>query len=68
MSTLSGMSGRPLIHTRISPEGLAAIDANASREGVDRSGMVRLMLLYASEHMPPGWRPNQGRAQTGGAG
>lgn len=56
--TLCGVvKGRPIAQARISPEGSEAIDKAATRENVERSDMIRLMLAYANQHMPPGWRP-----------
>lgn len=53
------MSGRPIITVRVSPEGLAAVDEMATREGYKgRSDAVRLMLGYAVRTMPQGWRPD----------
>lgn len=55
---------RPVTALRLSVEGLAHIDRRALEEGLtirggepNRSEMIRLMLAYASAHMPKGWRP-----------
>lgn len=55
---------RPVTALRLSVEGLAHIDRRALDEGLtiregepNRSEMIRLMLAYASAHMPRGWRP-----------
>lgn len=55
---------RPLVAVRLSEAGRDHIDARALEEGLtirkgepNRSEMIRLMLAYASAHMPKGWRP-----------
>lgn len=55
---------RPLLAVKLSQEGIGYIDQRALDEGFtirggepNRSEMVRLMLAYASQHMPKGWRP-----------
>ncbi|MGH3450186.1 MAG: CopG family transcriptional regulator [Haloechinothrix sp.] len=55
---------RPLVGIKLSDEGRAHVDQRARDEGVlkrngdpNRSEMIRLMLAYASAHMPRGWRP-----------
>lgn len=44
---------RPYVALRLSQDGLDWIDAEAARRGVNRSEMMRLMLAYAQQHMPP---------------
>ncbi len=46
---------RPLVAIRLSDEGIAHIDQRAEKQGVNRSEMVRRMLAYAAQHMPPAW-------------
>jgi hypothetical protein len=55
---------RPMVGVKLSEEGIAHIDQRALDEGFtirggepNRSEMVRLMLAYASQNMPKGWRP-----------
>lgn len=43
---------RPYVALRLSAEGLAWIDAEAERRGINRSEQMRLMLAYAQQHMP----------------
>lgn len=57
---------RPLVAIRMSEPGIAHIDRRALDEGLtirdgepNRSEMMRLMLAYASAHMPKGWRPHK---------
>lgn len=56
--------GRPLAQARISPEGSDAIDTRAQTERLDRSDMIRVMLAYAHERMPAGWRPHNWAPST----
>lgn len=46
---------RPYVAVRLSAEGLAHIDAEAERRGLNRSEMMRLMLSYAEAKMPTNW-------------
>lgn len=55
---------RDLVATKLHGDEIAALDQRALAEGVtirggepNRSEMIRLMLAYAKEHMPKGWRP-----------
>lgn len=48
---------RTVVTLRISTAGLAAIDKVAARDHRSRSDAMRLMLAYASTHMPKGWTP-----------
>lgn len=48
---------RPLIAFRYGQEDIDRIGQRAATEDVDRSEMIRLMLAYAQQHMPQGWRP-----------
>lgn len=55
---------RPLVALKLSEADIAHIDPRALDEGItirngepNRSEMIRLMLAYASAHMPKGWRP-----------
>lgn len=40
-----------------SDAGKASIEAIATREGLSKSGALRLLLAYALPRMPKGWRP-----------
>ena len=42
---------------RLHPAGLAAVDDRARRDRRNRSDMTRLLLAYAVQHMPEGWKP-----------
>lgn len=53
-----------MVGVKLSEDGIAHIDQRALDEGLtirggepNRSEMVRLMLAYASQNMPKGWRP-----------
>lgn len=55
---------RPYVALRLSDDGLAWIDQEATRRKIvkgdgepNRSEMMRIMLAYASAHMPKGWKP-----------
>lgn len=48
---------RPTVTFRISGAGIAAIEARAGAEDVDRSEMIRRLLAYAVWKMPKGWKP-----------
>lgn len=55
---------RPMVGVKLSEDGISHIDARALDEGFtirggepNRSEMIRVMLAYASQHMPKGWRP-----------
>lgn len=55
---------RPITALRLSAEGLAHVDQRALDEGItirggepNRSEMLRIMLAYAAQNMPKGWRP-----------
>lgn len=48
---------RPVTALRLSAEGIAVVDERAEQEGVNRSEMIRIMLIYAEQYMPRGWRP-----------
>jgi len=42
---------------RLTDRDAAAIDARATKAGVNRSEMVRRMLAYAAAKMPKAWKP-----------
>lgn len=48
---------RPIVGVRVGENGLAWIDKEAERRGINRSEMIRQMLAYAKQHMPKGWKP-----------
>jgi hypothetical protein len=60
---------RPIVALRLSDTGIEHIDARAREAGLminvkdkdepqpNRSEMARIMLAYAAQHMPKGWRP-----------
>lgn len=55
---------RPIVAIRLSNEGTTHIDKRAIDRGLirgngkpNRSEMIRIMLAYASSHMPKGWKP-----------
>jgi hypothetical protein len=48
---------RRIVGIRMWPDGCAHVDALATEANVNRSEMIRIMLAYASAHMPRGWRP-----------
>ena len=43
---------RPQLAIRVNIKGIEEIDKRAAASGVKRSEMARLMLAYASTHMP----------------
>lgn len=47
---------RPYVALRLDAEGLARIDAEAERRGLNRSETMRLMLDYALTKMPANWK------------
>ncbi len=49
--------GRRLTAIRLSEAGRDHIDALAAQRGVNRSEMIRVMLAYATQKMPKGWKP-----------
>jgi hypothetical protein len=51
---------RAPVTIRLSARGLATLDARAARDHRTRSDMARLLLAFAVEHMPDGWRPGGG--------
>ena len=61
---------RPTVSIRLAETGTggsADIDRRALEEGLtirggepNRSEMARVMLVYAAQHMPKGWRPPSG--------
>ncbi|HEX5347831.1 MAG TPA: CopG family transcriptional regulator [Pseudonocardiaceae bacterium] len=53
---------RPLVAIRLSDEGRDHIDKLAAERGANRSEMIRVMLAYASQHMPANWQPRKERA------
>lgn len=54
---------RKLVATKLTDDERAPIDQRARNEGLLWNGqpntadMIRVMCAYATEHMPPGWRP-----------
>jgi hypothetical protein len=55
---------RPIVALRLDAEGIAYLDERANSEELrtekgepNRSELVRIMIAYARENMPPGWRP-----------
>lgn len=48
---------RKPINIRLKPEALARIEARAQADHRNRSEMIRLMLAYADQKMPAGWKP-----------
>jgi hypothetical protein len=60
---------RPIVALRLSEAGIRHVDERALEEGLtirggepNRSEMARLMLTYAAQHMPKGWRPTGERS------
>lgn len=54
-----------MVGVKLNEDGIRHIDQRALDEGFtirngepNRSEMIRLMLAYASQHMPKGWRPS----------
>lgn len=63
---------RPIVAIRLAEAGIRHIDQRALDEGLtirdgepNRSEMARLMLAYASAHMPKGWRPQSASGASG---
>jgi hypothetical protein len=54
------------VTARIAKTGRDEIDKLAAREGLERSDMVRVMLAYAHQKMPPKWRPKGFQPSTYG--
>jgi hypothetical protein len=55
---------RELVALRLLPDAIEHLDQRAEAEQLhdeqgrpNRSEMIRVMLAYASAHMPAGWRP-----------
>lgn len=55
---------RPIVGARLDDDAIARVDARALLEGLtirngdpNRSEALRLLVTYALDHMPPGWRP-----------
>lgn len=48
---------RPIVAIRLSEAGRTRIDTLAAERGVNRSEMARLLLRYATDTMPKGWKP-----------
>lgn len=53
-----------MIGFKLADREIAVVDKRALAEGLtirggepNRSELIRLALLYALQHMPPGWRP-----------
>ena len=42
---------------RLTPAALARVDERAAKDARSRSDMLRLMLQFADQKMPEGWRP-----------
>jgi hypothetical protein len=51
---------RAPVTIRLTARGLATLDERAARDHRTRSDMARLLLAYATQHMPDGWRPSRG--------
>ncbi|MFB7890382.1 hypothetical protein ACFCZ3_20250 [Cellulosimicrobium cellulans] len=43
---------------RMYPEGLASVRRRADQEGVNVSELLRRLVAYGVEKMPPGWDPS----------
>lgn len=43
---------------RMGAAGIEHLDKRAEDEGLNRSEMVRIALIYALSRMPKGWRPS----------
>ncbi len=48
---------RLLIAFKLSEAGREAIDKLATERNANRSETIRVMLAYASQKMPKGWKP-----------
>jgi hypothetical protein len=48
---------RPLLAFRLSDADRELIDALAAKRGLGRSELIRIMLAYAQQNMPPDWTP-----------
>lgn len=59
---IAARTRRAPVTIRLSGRGLATLDERAARDHRSRSDMARLLLAYATQHMPDGWRP----PRTGG--
>lgn len=53
------VGNRQLIALRMSPSGIDYIDTLAGARGISRSEMIRIMIAYASTHMPRDWKPRK---------
>ncbi|MEU1963616.1 hypothetical protein [Nocardia sp. NPDC019304] len=56
-----------MIGLRVTEEEITALDEQAVDEGLvtktgdpNRSELIRIMVEYARQHMPAGWRPEGG--------
>lgn len=43
---------------RMYPEGLESLKSRAKSEGVNTSELLRRLVAYGFEKMPPGWEPS----------
>lgn len=50
---------RTPVTIRLTARGLQTLDERAARDHRNRSDMARLLLAYAAQHMPDGWRPRR---------
>lgn len=52
------MNAHPIVvSVRLRHHSARRLDQRAQTENLDRSDLLRVMLAYANQHMPPGWRP-----------